>query len=71
VNDNVAFPTLGAAKPSKKKALRSREEAGEEFSEISGERAKAHLEEVKRMKDEAQAESTATGAAEAVLSGID
>jgi terminal uridylyltransferase len=70
VHDNEAFPTLGAAQPSKKKTPRPRED-GEEFSEISGDRAKAHLEEIKRMKDEAQAESTAKGAAEAVLKGID
>ena len=70
VHDNDAFPTLGAAKPSKKKIPRPRED-GEEFSEISGDKAKAYLEEVKRMKDEAQAESTAKGAAEAVLQGID
>lgn len=70
VNDNEAFPTLGGSKPSKKKVPRPRE-GGEEFSEISGARAQAHLEEVKRLKDEAQAESTATGAAEAVLNGID
>jgi terminal uridylyltransferase len=69
VHDSDVFPTLGAAKPSKKMP-RPREE-GEEFSEISGDRAKAHLEEIKRMKDEAQAESTAKGAAEAVLNGID
>ena len=70
LHDNEAFPTLGAMKPTKKKAPHARE-ADEEFSEISGDKAKAHLAEVKRMKDEEQAESTAKGAAEAVLNGID
>jgi terminal uridylyltransferase len=70
LHDNEVFPTLRASKPNKKKAPNALE-AGEEFSEISGDQAKAHLAEVKRMKDEEQAESTAKGAAEAVLNGID
>ena len=79
LHDNEAFPTLEATKQSKKRAPNARETAreaaarqiGEEFSEISGDKAMAHLAEVKRMKDEEQAESTAKGAAEAVLDGMD
>ena len=79
LHDNEAFPTLGATKQTKKRAPHARETAreaagrqtGEEFSEISGDKATAHLAEVKRMKDEEQAESTAKGAAEAVLNGMD
>jgi terminal uridylyltransferase len=65
VDDNDAFPSLGKplASPGKKK------ESQTNFSEISGDKARAYLEEVKRKKDEAQAESTATLAAESVLDG--
>lgn len=76
VQDNDAFPTLAAQpKLKKKQAVRAREssarEPGEEYGEISGATAKAYLEEVKRKRDEAQAESTAMGAAEAVLADFD
>ena len=70
IHDNNAFPSLSPAKPSKKK-LSQAHNPNDEFSEISGDKAKALLEEVKRKKDEAQAESTATGAAEAVLGDSD
>ncbi|KAK3112995.1 hypothetical protein LTR53_010142 [Teratosphaeriaceae sp. CCFEE 6253] len=70
VTDNDAFPTLGAgkAKPQARKATTKEADAGE-MSVISGDRAKAYLEQVKRKKAEADVESTAKGAAEAVLDG--
>lgn len=71
VKDNNAFPTLCAAsstKPSgKRRSPQKRNPSEGEWSEISGDKAKAVLDEVKRKKDEAQAESTALGAAQAVL----
>ena len=78
VKDADAFPTLGAAsssasssasKSSKRRSPHKRNPStgAGEWSEISGDKAKAVLDEVKRKKDEAQAESTAMGAAEAVL----
>ena len=69
-HDSDAFPALGGPKSAgKDKSGRLAHVHGpsEDFSEISGEKAKAVLEEVKRKRDEAQAESTAMGAAEAVL----
>lgn len=69
VADNNAFPTLGSAKPKKTSLSHKRAPSEGEFSEITGEKAKAVLDEVKRKKDEAQAESTAMGAAQAVLDG--
>lgn len=54
VTDSEAFPTLGAAKPAKKKPGPHHNERSEEFSEISGERAKKVLEEVKRKRDDEQ-----------------
>ncbi|KAK5169395.1 uncharacterized protein LTR77_005370 [Saxophila tyrrhenica] len=76
--DNDAFPALSTPSPKgpqpKKKSRKSPQETkdvGDDFSEISGDKAKAILEEVKRKKDEKQAEDTATLAAESVLDGID
>lgn len=69
VKDDDAFPSLGTAsgKSSKRRSPHKRTPSAGEWSEISGDKAKAVLDEVKRKKDEAQAESTAMGAAEAVL----
>ena len=50
-------------------AVDAMDDTGTNFSEVSGDKAKAILAEVQRKKDEAQAESTAMGAAEAVLGG--
>ena len=74
VKDNDAFPSLGSSsgtKFSKRRSPHKRSPSAGEWSEISGDKAKAVLDEVKRKKDEAQAESTAMGAAEAVLVGDD
>ncbi|KAK0249093.1 hypothetical protein LTS09_015766 [Friedmanniomyces endolithicus] len=70
VTDQDAFPTLGGAKaklPARSSAHKGSEKG--QTGEISGDRARACLAEVKRKKAEADAESTATGAAEAVLGG--
>ncbi|KAK3705457.1 hypothetical protein LTR37_013274 [Vermiconidia calcicola] len=67
MQNSEAFPSLGTAKPQKKKAVSQVHNPSDEFGEISGDKAKALLEEVKRKKYKAQAESTATLAAEAVL----
>ena len=68
VQDSDAFPALGpSGKPSKKMRSPRVNTDTEEFSEISGEKAKAVLEKAKRKKAKAQVESTAMGAAEAVL----
>ncbi|KAK1066275.1 hypothetical protein LTR74_007323 [Friedmanniomyces endolithicus] len=70
VTDQDAFPTLGGAKakPSARTPASKGYEKGQ-TGEISGDRARAYLAEVKRKKAEADAESTGTGAAEAVLGG--
>jgi len=70
VKDNDAFPSLGGSAKSKP-AKNKREPLVADESEISGERAKEYLEEVKRKKAEASAEQTATNAAESVLGGDD
>ncbi|EMC92943.1 hypothetical protein BAUCODRAFT_77162 [Baudoinia panamericana UAMH 10762] len=62
--DNEAFPALGGRFG---KANGNGKVQKANVSEISGDRAKAYLEEVKRKKADADAERTATGAAEAVL----
>lgn len=70
VKDDDAFPSLGSGSTkssSKKRSSHKRTPSQGEWSEISGDQAKAVLDEVKRKRDEAQAESTAMGAAEAVL----
>lgn len=64
--DQDAFPTLGNASASRRK-----KSAGGNFAAISGNAAQAYLEDFRRKKAEAQAESTAMGAAEAVLSEDD
>lgn len=66
VGDQDAFPTLGTANASRRK-----KSAGGNFAAISGNAAQAYLDEFRRKKAEAQAESTAMGAAEAVLSEDD
>ena len=63
ITDNDAFPTLGSKNTKLQK--------NDGFVEISGERAKAYLEGLKRKKAEAQAEDVATSAAEAVLNETD
>ncbi len=76
-SDNDAFPALStppAKAPRSKRNKKSPPEIKDDatnYSEISGDKARLILEEVKRKKDEAQAESTATLAAESVLNGID
>ncbi|KAK3649669.1 hypothetical protein LTR56_006629 [Elasticomyces elasticus] len=70
VADKEAFPTLGGAKPKfGARSTKTQQLDDGQMSEISGDRARAYLEEVKRKKAEADAEMTATGAAEAVLGG--
>lgn len=75
--DNEAFPALSTpaarATPTKrkKKSPDHIRDDDTNYSEISGDKAKAILERVKQERDEKQAESTATLAAESVLSGID
>lgn len=75
LSDSSAFPALAspAAKTpqSKKKASRQARDVGDDFSEISGDQARVVLEEVRKRRDEAMAESTARGAAESVLEGFD
>lgn len=66
VSDQDAFPTLGTAN-----AARRKKSANGNFAAISGNAAQAYLEDFRRKKAEAQAESTAMGAAEAVLSEDD
>lgn len=68
VKDNGAFPTLATAKP---RPANSKNEPAANQSEISGDRAKAYLEELRRKRAEVQAEQTAYGAAESVLGGDD
>ncbi|KAK5125741.1 hypothetical protein LTR85_012015 [Meristemomyces frigidus] len=67
--DSDSFPALGAAKPKKNGHKQSVDLNEDNSSEISGDRAKAYLEELKRKKADAHAEFTATAAAEAVLGG--
>ncbi|KAI5360521.1 putative PAP/25A-associated, polymerase, nucleotidyl transferase domain-containing protein [Septoria linicola] len=70
--DQDAFPTLGAAKTSsRRKKSASGGVKHSNFNEISGDQAAEYLEEFRRKKAEEQAESTAYGAAESVLSGLD
>ncbi|KAK4893454.1 hypothetical protein LTR27_008136 [Elasticomyces elasticus] len=69
VADKEDFPTLGGAKPKFGARNTKTQQDDGQMSEISGDRARAYLEEVKRKKAEADAEMTATGAAEAVLGG--
>jgi terminal uridylyltransferase len=67
-----AYPTLGTANSDSKRNKNINGPVKRaNFNEISGDKAQAILEEFRRKKAEAQAESTAFGAAEAVLSGID
>jgi len=70
VADSDAFPTLGAAKakPAMHKPKVDERDSGD-MRVISGDRAKAYLEELRRKKAEADAEITAKSAAEAVLGG--
>lgn len=68
VIDDDSFPTLGAGSQNSSK---KRNPARENWSEISGDEARRVLEDVQRRRDEAQAESTAMGAAEAVLGDSD
>ncbi|EME88717.1 uncharacterized protein MYCFIDRAFT_87561 [Pseudocercospora fijiensis CIRAD86] len=71
-DDQGAFPTLGAAKdvnPRRKKS--GSVGKGTTYNEIAGDQAAAYLEEFRRKKAEAQAETTAFGAAEMVLNGDD
>ena len=68
VTDNDSFPTLSGGKS---KAGKSKKASDMDEGEISGDRAKMYLEELKRKKDEAQAAQTAYGAAESVLGGDD
>lgn len=67
--DNEDFPSLGPAKPKKQNVPNPA--ANGDFGEISGNRAQAYLHDLKTKKEEAQAEQTATGAAESVLDGDD
>ena len=67
VHDTEAFPSLGPARSAKNKRGLHHDPPMDEYSEISGEKAKKVLEEVQRKKVDAQMESTATGAAESVL----
>ncbi|CAK1360298.1 Poly(A) RNA polymerase protein cid1 [Cercospora beticola] len=73
VADQEAFPTLGAAKTTNSRRKKSTGSAtkNSNFTEISGEKAAEYLEEFRRKKAEEHAESTAYGAAEAVLNGLD
>lgn len=73
VADEKAFPSLGAASTvndSRRKKSNEPKE-GQGFASIDGKKAQEHLEEYRRKKAEAEAEHTAMGAAEAVLSGDD
>lgn len=67
--DNDSFPALGTSKAKRNVANQGVEGDNAHSSEISGDRAKAYLEELKRKKADAHAEFTATAAAEAVLGG--
>ncbi|UJO20310.1 Terminal uridylyltransferase cid1 [Fulvia fulva] len=67
--DQHAFPTLGAA-ATKPKAQRKKSRQNDAGS-ISGDKAQEYLEEYRRKKAESEAETTAKGAAEAVLNGDD
>ena len=75
--DQTAFPSLAASPKvplGKKKGplpQAGQDEGNGEFSEISGDKAKVFLDEVRRKRDEAAAESTARFAAESVLEGFD
>ncbi|EME41277.1 hypothetical protein DOTSEDRAFT_73629 [Dothistroma septosporum NZE10] len=65
--DQQAFPTLGSSAAKTK----SQRKKGQETGSISGDKAQEYLEEFRRKKAEAQAEHTASSAAEAVLNGDD
>ena len=65
MNDNEAFPSLGA--PSAKDKVPPPQSPARNWGVISGAKAAAVLEEVRKKKDEREAETTATGAAKAVL----
>lgn len=65
--DEDAFPALGAPKATKSGAKAKADGLNKNMSEISGDRAKAVLDDFKRKKEEEQGELTAAGAAEAVL----
>ncbi|KXT18621.1 hypothetical protein AC579_9781 [Pseudocercospora musae] len=70
--DKEAFPTLGAAKDMKSRPKKSGSGGkSTSYQEIAGGQAAAYLEEFRRKKAEAQAETTAFGAAEMVLNGDD
>ncbi|KAK4542181.1 hypothetical protein LTR36_007028 [Oleoguttula mirabilis] len=70
VADKESFPALGGAAKAKKNGHKQDADGDvANTSEISGDRAKAYLEELKMKKADAHAELTATAAAEAVLGG--
>lgn len=78
VQDQDSFPSLSDAKSApnnRRQKSVGGSAAGKvqnvNFNEISGDQAAAYLEEFRRKKAEAQAESTAHGIAESVLSGDD
>ncbi|KAI7276967.1 PAP/OAS1 substrate-binding domain-containing protein [Hortaea werneckii] len=64
--DKDAFPALGAPKPKPAKGLKAPDMI-KNMREISGDRAKAVLDDYKRRQEEEMGELTAAGAAEAVL----
>ncbi|KAI7691411.1 PAP/OAS1 substrate-binding domain-containing protein [Hortaea werneckii] len=64
--DKDAFPALGAPKPKPSKGLKA-PDMNKNMREISGDRAKAVLDDYKRRQEEEMGELTAAGAAEAVL----
>ncbi|SMY21375.1 unnamed protein product [Zymoseptoria tritici ST99CH_1A5] len=65
ISSSSSFPTLGSA--SANSAGRRKKSATGNFAAIEGNAAQAYLDEYRRKKAEEQAESTAMGAAEAVL----
>ncbi|KAF2210662.1 hypothetical protein CERZMDRAFT_113201 [Cercospora zeae-maydis SCOH1-5] len=72
VADQEDFPTLSSVKTSsRRKKSTGSATKNSNFTEISGEKAAEYLEEFRRKKAEEHAESTAYGAAEAVLNGLD
>ncbi|KAI6891127.1 PAP/OAS1 substrate-binding domain-containing protein [Hortaea werneckii] len=64
--DNEAFPALGAPKTKPAKGLKA-PDMNKNMREISGDRAKAVLDDYRRRQEEEMGELTAAGAAEAVL----
>ncbi|KAI7087916.1 PAP/OAS1 substrate-binding domain-containing protein [Hortaea werneckii] len=64
--DNDAFPALGAPKPKPAKGMKA-PGMNKNMREISGDRAKAVLDDYRRRQEEEMGELTAAGAAEAVL----